>query len=157
MRRRLKRYRKQKGITTMATQTITAISVLPDTGSVNEMERIKNTVAARLILKEATNDFHNQRIKAENDFHESLASIIATKSLILDDVIKAYKDWKLTDDELKAKIEIAIKLKPIIEKLITELRASQQGALTALIGQLKDEAAVEDKKAESTRQDIAQL
>jgi hypothetical protein len=141
----------------MATQTARPLFVVSGAGTENEIDKIKYTVEAPMILNDAIQNFENQRTKAKDEFDKSLASDIATGGLHVGKVIESYEAWEATDDALKTKSETAKKLKPIIEKLIEELKASHQAALAAVIAQLKNEAAAENQRAELTKQQIAYL
>jgi hypothetical protein len=141
----------------MATQTARTLFVVPGSGTENEVDKIKNTVEAPKILKDAIDNFDNERAKAKDEFDKSLATEITTRPLNVNNAIESYKAWKATDDALKAKIKIAEELKPIIEKLIKELKASHSEALNSAILQLRKEAVAEGEKVKLIQEQIALL
>jgi hypothetical protein len=141
----------------MATQTARTFSVVPGSGTENEVDKIKNTVEAPKILERAIDNFGKERAKAKDEFDKSLATEITTGLLNVDNAIESYKAWEATDEALKAKIKTAKALKPIIEKLIKELKASHSEALNSAILQLRKEATAEGEKVKLIQEQIARL
>src|SRR4029077_15729477 len=100
MPRRLKRYRNQKGVTTMVAQNARTFLVVPNVEAENEVDKIKRTVEAPRILDSAIQNFKKERTKAREDFEKSLASAISGASFKVDDAIGSYNAWRATHDAL---------------------------------------------------------
>jgi hypothetical protein len=141
----------------MVAQNARTFLVVPNAEAENEVDKIKRTVEAPRILDSTIQNFKKERTKAREDFEKSLATAISGASFKVDDAIGSYNAWRATHDALEAKIKTAEALRPIIEKLLEELKGSHREALNAVIVQLENEAAAKDQKARSIKEQIACL